>query len=498
MAYEYSHPDRFLPYKWLVAAAFTFGIFMDLLDITIVNVALPTLGRVFDAGPSSLEWVITGYLLSLAIWIPASGWIGDRIGTKRVFLFALAMFTAGSALCGLAWDIESLVAFRILQGVGGGMLTPVGTAMLFRAFPPHERAQASIILTVPTVIAPAVGPILGGFFVDYVSWHWIFFVNIPIGIAGFLFTLIFLQEEKAPVSNRFDVAGFILSGAGLALVLYALSQGPQAGWTSTEVLATGLTGIAMFIALVYVELSIQDPMLDLRLLSDRMFRNANIVFFSMVGGLMGVIFLLPLLLQDLRGLSAITTGLILGPQALGVAVFAPIAGKLFMKYGPRRLLAGSLVIFAITSGLFILVDLDTSLWLIEAILLARGAAMAFTFIPLQAASFATIQRDQVGQASSLFNTTRQVASAVGVAILATVLATSTKHHIGSLVAGGAAPQQAGIDGALQGFHDAFLASVIMAIVGLAFSLIINDKDAESAMRDMSGATEGDMEPVAVH
>src|SRR5689334_14677280 len=182
---------RRAPYEYIVAAAFLFGLFMDLMDLTIVNVALPTLGRNFHVDNATLEWVVTGYLLSLAIWIPASGWLGDKFGTKRVFLFALTVFTAGSVLCGVSQSIGQLIGFRILQGVGGGMMTPVGTAMLFRAFPAQERARAALILTVPTVIAPALGPIVGGWLVDYVDWRWIFFVNVPIGIVGLIFTATF-------------------------------------------------------------------------------------------------------------------------------------------------------------------------------------------------------------------------------------------------------------------------------------------------------------------
>jgi EmrB/QacA subfamily drug resistance transporter len=480
-------------YKWLVAAAFVFGIFMDLLDITIVNVALPKLGETFHASSSGLEWIITGYLMSLAIWIPASGWLGDRIGTKKVFMFALAVFVLGSGLCAASWSIESLVAFRILQGVGGGMLTPVGNTMLFRAFPPEERAQASIVLTVPTVIAPAMGPVLGGFFVDYVSWHWIFLVNLPIGIAGFCFTWAFIKEEKSDDVLPFDLPGFVLAGGGLALILFALSRGPVAGWGSLQVVASGSIGILMALTLVVVELKARYPMLDLRLLGDRMFRNANIVFFTMIGGLMGVVFLLPLLLQNLRGMSAIDTGLLLMPQALAVMAFAPLSGKLYPKVGPRRMLAFALVIFAISSFLFVPFDLETNvLWLLPVMIL-RGIGMAFTFIPLQAAAFATIKPKDTGMASSIFNTNRQVASSIGIAVLATVLAERTAHHVA-----GATSQTAAAQGALAGFHDAFIASGIMAIIGIFFALIIRDEDAAATMVEPGREGEAAAEPAMVH
>src|SRR5882724_918157 len=257
-------------YKWLVAVAFVAGLIMDLMDATIVNVALPTLGRDFGAGTDTLEWVVTGYLISLAIWIPASGWISDRFGSKRTFAFALVVFTAGSALCGVAWSAGSLIAFRVLQGVGGGMMTPVGTAMLFRAFPAAERARASAILTVPTAIAPALGPVLGGWLVDSASWRWIFYVNVPVGIATIVFALLFLREHTEPGAGRFDVWGFICSGGGLALVIYALSEGPTYGWTSVPVLVSGSAGLVLFALLVVVELGRPDPMLHLRLFGDRM------------------------------------------------------------------------------------------------------------------------------------------------------------------------------------------------------------------------------------
>ncbi len=475
---------RNVPYKYLVAAGFIFGLFMDLMDLTIVNVALPTLGHDFHTQDSTLEWVVTGYLLSLAIWIPASGWIGDRFGTKKTFLFALFMFTVASALCGLSWNIGSLVAFRLLQGVGGGMMTPVGTAMLFRAFPPAERARASLILTVPTVIAPAIGPIIGGWLVDSVSWRWIFYVNVPIGILGFIFCFIFLREHKEESPGRFDLAGFVLSGAGLALVLYALSRGPQDGWGSASVLVTGIGGVASFVALVIVELRQREPMLDLRLFTNRMFRNANIVYFAASASLLGILFLLPLFLQQLRGFSAIDTGLILLPSAIGTVTFAQLSGRLYPIVGPRRLLATALALFALSSALLLLVGLQTNIWWIASIMFVRGMAMAFTFIPLQAATFSTISSQSTGRASSLFNTNRQVGSSFGVAIFATVLAERVSSHLqGVTAAASPAVRQASANHAqLLAYHDAFFAAVVVGIIGLAFAFLIHDEDAASTMR----------------
>ena len=447
-------------YKWLVAIAFVAGLFMDLMDATIVNVALPTLGRDFGASTDTLEWVVTGYLISLAIWIPASGWISDRFGSKRTFAFALLMFTAGSALCGLAWSAGSLIAFRMLQGVGGGMMTPVGTAMLFRAFPPAERARASAIVTVPTAIAPALGPVLGGWLVDNASWRWIFYVNLPVGLATLVFTVLFLREHKEPAAGRFDIWGFLCSGGGLALVLYALSQAPAHGWTSTAVVVSGLAGVVLFGILVTLELSRPDPMLHLRLFGDRMFRSANLSMFMVYAMLLGILFLLPLFLQELRGLSALESGLTTFPQAIGMLLIVPVAGRLYPRVGPRRMLAIALLGVTITSALFLLVDLETNLWWIRAIMFLRGVSMSFAIVASQAAAFASIRSEETGRASALFNTNRQVAASIGVAVLATVL---NDHS------------------SVAAFHHAFAASIVFGLVGIAFASRIHDEDAAATL-----------------
>src|SRR5690348_12686524 len=229
--------------KISVSIVFVAAMFMSIMDGTIVNVALPTLSRQFNAPGTSIDAVVVGYLVSLAIIIPTSGWLGDRFGTKRIYLSALALFTLASALCGLATSLPMLIGFRILQGMGGGALTPVGTAILYRTFPPGERVQVSRILNIPTVFAPASGPVLGGLLIDKLSWHWVFYVNVPIGIAVFLFGLFFLEEHRESSSGSFDLAGFLLAGVGLALTMYALSEGPSYGWTSSGILSSGIIGL---------------------------------------------------------------------------------------------------------------------------------------------------------------------------------------------------------------------------------------------------------------
>ena len=458
-----------IQYKWLVAAAFVAGLFMDLMDTTIVNVALPTLGQEFGVADTTFEWVVSGYLISLAVWIPASGWIADRFGTKKTFLFALLLFTLGSSLCGLAWNIQALIAFRVLQGVGGGMVTPVGTAMLFRAFSPSERAQAAAVLTVPTAIAPAVGPVLGGWLVDHASWRWIFYVNVPIGLVTLLFAFFFLREHTEPGAGRFDIAGFICSGAGLPLMLYALAEGPTYGWGSPRVIVGGLVGIALLAALVAIELRRPAPLLRLRLFGNRMFRNGSLTMFMAFGVLFGVLYVLPLFLQQLVGLSAFDSGLTTFPQAIAMMLMAPVTSRLYPHLGPRRMLVIGLVSLSVTSGLFLFVGLETSLWWIRVIMFLRGASMSFAVVAAQAATFSTITPQETGRASALFNTNRQVAASVGVAVLSTALAEAMAFH------------GATAEGGLLAFHDAFAVSIVFGILGIFFALRIHDEDAAASL-----------------
>ena len=484
-------------YKWVVAVIFVLGLFMEIMDTTIVNVAIPTLqdpvhglGHGAVISNAAIEWVVLGYLLSIAVWIPSSGWIGDRIGTKKTFLFALFMFTLASILCGQANSIGELIVFRLMQGIGGGMLTPVGTAMLYRAFPPEERARASTVLIIPTVVAPALGPIIGGLLIDSLSWRWIFYVNVPIGIAGFIFGFLYLQENKEPTAGKFDLAGFLLAAGGLASLLFALSQGPEKGWTSTEVVATGLGGIILLIAMVVVELRIDQPMLTLRLYKDRMFRNSNMVNTFSYGAFAAFLFLLPQLLQRLLGYSALKSGLTTFPQAVGVILASQFVGKLYHTVGPRRLAAFGLLAVSLTNLPFVFIDLGVSQWTIRGLMFVRGISMAFSFVPLQAATYANIDKPDTGRASAIFSTQRQASAALGVAILSTLFISkknSLMEH--SFVPKTPAEVLTYKENLLSAFHWAFAGSIVLSLIGALWAgIMIRDKDAAATMNPRQKAS----------
>jgi EmrB/QacA subfamily drug resistance transporter len=465
-------PRIHISQKVAVSVVFVSAMFMSIMDITIVNVALPSIGRQFHESTASLDSIVIGFLVSLAVFIPAAGWLGDRFGMKRVLLIAVAIFTASSVLCGMAGTLSQLVLFRVIQGVGGGMLTPVGMAMLFRAFPPAERVRASSILTVPTAVAPAVGPVLGGLLVTDLSWRWVFFVNLPIGILAFLFGLVFLEEQRQPVKGRFDIPGFVLSGVGFALLMFGISEAPSRGWGSPMIVAAIAVGVAMIIVMVAVELATKAPLLHLRLFADRLFRSTSLVLVLSVMAFLGVLFVVPLFFQLALGLSALQSGLNTFPEAIGIMVGAQFASRYFYpNLGPRRLVAAGLVGVAVSIGLMTLIGFGTDLWWMRLLMFTMGLSMAQVFISSQAASFATISHADTGQASSLFNSERQLGSAIGVAVLSTVLAAVGTEHVvrGHLAAN------------LAAYHVAFMVAAGMAVLGSLVALTISDADAAKTM-----------------
>ncbi len=473
--------------KVAVSAVFVAVMFMNIMDATIVNVAIPTLGRDFHVAASSIDGVAIAYLVSLAVFIPASGWLGDRLGGKRVLLGATLLFTVASALCGLASSFGELVAFRILQGVGGGMMAPVGMAMLFRTFPPAERIRASSILTVPTTFAPALGPVLGGLLVTDLSWRWVFYVNVPIGVAALLFGMLFLDEQRQSTPGRFDGIGFGLAGIGLGLAMYGISEGPHSGWGTPLIDSTIAVGGVLLVALVLWERRTTSPLIDVGLFTDRLYRSATGVVVLGSVAFIGSLYIIALFFQYGRGLSALASGLSTFPEAIGVMLGAQLASRvLYPRLGPRRVMAGGLCGVALAIGLMALVGQTTSLWWMRLLLFAMGFAMAQVFVPSQAAAFATITPAATGRASTLFNAGRQMGSAVGVAVLSTVIAAVGVVH---QVAGHSVAN-------LAAYHWAFLAAAGVAAGGALVALTIDDQ-AAAATRPARFTGAADPTPVPI-
>jgi EmrB/QacA subfamily drug resistance transporter len=469
--------------KVAVGVVFVAAMFMSIMDATIVNVALPTIGRDFGVSATAVDAISIAFLVSLAVFIPASGWLGDRLGGKRVMLAAIALFTTASALCGLASSLGELVAFRILQGAAGGMLAPVGMAMLYRAFPPEERIRAAAILTVPTTFAPALGPVLGGLLVTSLSWRWVFYVNLPLGAAAFAFGLLFLQQHKQDRPGRFDLAGFLLSGLGLGLLMYGVSEGPNLGWREPDVLAAIAAGAVLLAAMVAVELKSAAPLVDLRLLKNRLFRSGNGVMVLASIAFLGTLYAISLYYQDGRGLSALGSGLSTFPEAIGVMAGAQLASRvLYPRLGPRRHITMGLAGTAASIGLLALMGPQTSLWWARLLMFTLGLFMAQVFVPVQAASFATITPAATGRASTMFNAMRQLGGAIGVAALTTVIVLVGPVH---LVAGHPLAN-------LTAYRAAFLAAAVICLCGVAWSLSIRDSDAAATIPRRRG--QPDVEP----
>jgi len=458
--------------KIAVGVVYVAALFMAIMDTTIVNVALPVIGRDFHTSPDAVDGISIAFLVSVGVFISASGWLGDRFGGRKVLLSAIVIFTVASALCGLASSLGELVAFRVLQGVGGGLMTPVGLAMLFRVFPPAERVRASSILIIPTAFAPAIGPVLGGLLVTDLSWRWVFYVNVPIGIAAIIFGSIFLEKHAAANPGRFDITGLLLAASGLGLTMYGVSEGPLKGWTNRPVLASVIAGALLLVILVVVELRISEPLLDLRVYSNRLFRTSSIVMVLGSIAFLGVLFLVALFYQDGLHLSALQSGINTFPEALGVMIGAQIVSRrLYPIFGPRRIMCTGLVIVAASISAMATIGIHTSLWWARLFMLLLGLGMSSVFIPAQAASFATVSQEKTGRASTLFNTARQLGGAIGVALLTTVVAAvgpvrTTSH---------------GVVANLSAYHVSFLAAGAVALVAITAAVTIRDSEAAATM-----------------
>ena len=413
----------------VIAGVVVLGAIMSILDITVVSVALETFQREFDATAAEVAWTMTAYTLALASVIPLTGWAADRFGTKRLYLLAVALFTAGSVLCATATSLEMLVLYRVLQGLGGGMLMPLGMTILTRAAGPERVGRVMAVLGIPMLLGPIFGPIIGGALIDAVSWHWIFLINLPIGIAAIVYAWIVLPKDEVHPSETFDWLGMLLLSPGLALFLYGISSIPEHGTaTATEVWAPALLGLVLIVAFVPWALSRRNihPLVDLRLFKNKDMTVAVLAMMLFAIAFFGASLLFPLYFIQVRGEDALGAGLLLAPQGIGAMITMPIAGILADRIGPGKIVLVGVSVITAGMAMFTQIEVDTSYTYIMGALFIMGLGMGGTMMPIMTAALATLTDHTVARGSTLLNITQQVAASIGTALFSVILTNQIK------------------------------------------------------------------------
>jgi EmrB/QacA subfamily drug resistance transporter len=434
------------------------GTFMVVLDNTVVNVALPQLGQVFGAELSLLQWVITAYFLAQAAVIPLSGWMSDRFGAKRIYLISLVLFSLGSALCGLAISAQTLIAARVVQGLGGGMLMPIGMAVLFRLTPPQRRGAIFALFGIPIMVAPALGPVLGGYLVEFASWRYIFLLNVPIGAVALVMGLRALPALPASRAvGALDTLGVVLAPLAFASLSFGISQSTHYGWTGAPTLvgiAVGLVALALFI---WRELTFPYPLLELRVFRSRDFSFAIVTQWVAFGAMFGSFFLIPLFLQQVRGYGAFESGLVTIPQALASMVFMQVGGRLFDRIGARPPVLAGLILVA--GSMYLMTGVTgttTGRDMIPALVL-MGAGMGLMMMSLNTHMLNAAPRDLTSRVTALSQSLNNVVSSLAIATFATILQARVAFHVteAALLTGGQPGPQALMEASAMAFADVY-------------------------------------------
>jgi EmrB/QacA subfamily drug resistance transporter len=415
--------DRIEPHVWRIAAVVVVGAIMSILDTTIVNVALETLGRDLHSSLADIQWVATGYMLALAAVIPVSGWAAGRFGAKRLWITSVVLFTLGSVLCGLAWSTESLVAFRVLQGIGGGMVMPVGQMVLTRAAGPSRLGRVMSVVGVAMILAPIFGPTIGGLIIDNLDWRWIFYVNVPIGAIAVAMGLRMLPEvEEGVHRTRLDRIGLATLSIGFPLVVYGLAEIGQRGtlW-ATQAYAPLVIGVALVAGFVFHALRAAEPLLDVRLFAKPSFSAAAVTTFVLGAALFGAMLIMPLYFQLVRGEDAVTTGLLLMPQGVGAAFAMALAGRLSDRVGGGKVAVVGIVVSLLTTLPFVMIGASTPYVVLSAAMVGRGLGLGLSMMPAMTAAFARLQPSDVAHATPQLTVLQRVGGSIGTALLTVAL-----------------------------------------------------------------------------
>jgi EmrB/QacA subfamily drug resistance transporter len=444
--------------KWWTLWAVAFALFMVMLDNTVVNVALPSIQRGLDADISELVWVVNAYALTFAVLMLTGGKLADLFGRRRLFLAGLALFTLSSLLCGLAGSSGELISWRALQGVGAAMMMPATLAIITSTFPPRQRGLAIGVWAGVSALALAIGPVIGGLLSEHADWSWIFFVNVPVGVLGFVVGRLVIRESRDTSREQsLDFPGLFVSAAGLFALTFALIEASNYGWTSPVIIGLFVAAGVCLTAFVWIERHRRAPMLDLALFRNTTFAGANIVALLTTLAMFGVFFFMSLYVQQILGYSPVQAGAIFLPMTLLIILIAPPAGKLSDRLGSRWLMAGGLTLVGISLLLFSRLGTSDGFWDLFPGLVIGGAGMALVMTPMSAAAMGSVSVDKAGVASGVLNTFRQVGGALGIAVLGAIL-TSRQD---SALASGASPADAFVDG----FQTALLVGAVFAFLG---------------------------------
>jgi len=462
---ETSAEDRIDPKVLKIAVALIVGSLAVSFDTTIISVALHTLSLKLHTSIATIQWVSTGFLLALGVSIPLAGWAQNRFGAKRVWLFALVVFLIGSILCSLAWSADSLIVFRIVQGLGGGLLMPLFSTMIMQAAAGRALGRTMSIVTLPFVIGPIIGPVIGGVILKGLDWRWLFWVNVPFCVAGFILAWRMVEPDATNERPRFDIIGWLLLSPSLVAILLGLSDSAQkGGFGRVDAYAPLLVGVVLLVAFALYSVRQADKALvDVRLFTHRPLASSAALTFLSGAGLYGGMVLLPLYWQDVRGESALSAGLSLAPQGIGALLSRPLAGGFSDKIGPRWVALAGFAIVGLATVPFALAGATTNKWYLMAALLVRGFGLAAVSIPLQAAAFVGLQRDEIPHAGIITRVAQQVGGSFGVAVLAVILDAALRHlgtHSGSAARSATA------------FDQAFWWAVGFTGLALALSLIL--------------------------
>jgi len=426
---RYLGPEKI---NWPAIIVIIIGTFMAILDSSIVNVALPKMMAIFGASADSAEWILTAYMLTLGVVMPISGFLGDTFGYKRIYFLALAFFVFGSALCGMAWSVNSMVLSRVIQALGGGMLQPIGMAMIYKACPRSKIGMVLGVWGISAMAAPAVGPTLGGYLVDYVNWRTIFYINLPIGLINLFLVTILLKETELIKGKRLDWPGIIFSVSGFFCLLLALSKGASKGWTSLYIVSLLFIAGVCLTSLIINELQHPEPILDLRLFKNFVFTISNIISSILAIGMFGAIFLIPILLQNVLGQTAMKSGLIVFPASIASGLMMPISGRIFDKYGAKAVSIGGLALVVWGTYMLSGINAFTPFAVITFWMTIRGFGMGLSMMPVSTAGMNTVPLPLVGRASALTNVIRQISASFGIAMFTTIMQTRQVFHFTNL------------------------------------------------------------------